>query len=69
MVQTKKEEEVKEDNFYRCERSYGAFSRRVELPVKVQQEKVNATFKNGILEIRLPKAMEATSHVVNVKVA
>ena len=65
----KKEEEVKEEDYYRCERTYGAFSRSVELPMEVQADKVNASFKNGVLEIRLPKTGEAKKNVVKVKVA
>jgi HSP20 family protein len=41
----------------------------VELPMAVQPDKVNATFKNGVLEIRLPKAEEAKKNVIKVKVA
>jgi HSP20 family protein len=65
----KEEEEVKEEDYYRCERSYGAFSRSIDLPVAVQTDKVNASFKNGVLEIRLPKTEEAKKNVVKVKVA
>jgi HSP20 family protein len=65
----KKEEEVKDEEYYRCERSYGAFSRSIELPVAVQTSKVNATFKDGVLQIRLPKTEEAKKNVVKVKVA
>lgn len=65
----KKEEEIKEEDYYRCERMFGAFSRSVELPVEVQADKVNASFKNGVLEIRLPKTEEAKKNVVKVKVA
>ena len=67
--ENKKEEEVKEEDYYRCERTFGAFSRSVELPVGVQADKVNASFKNGVLEIRLPKTEEAKKNVVKVKVA
>jgi HSP20 family protein len=65
----KKEEEVKEEHYYRCERTFGAFSRAIELPVKVTPDNVNASFKNGLLEIRLPKADDAKKNVVKVKVA
>jgi len=64
----KKEEEVKEENYYRSERSYGAFVRTVDLPVDVHGEKVKASFKNGILEVRLPKTEEAKAKEIKVKV-
>jgi len=64
----KKEEETKEKNFYRSERSYGSFSRSVELPADVHGEKARASFKNGVLEIRLPKTEEAKKKDVKVKV-
>jgi HSP20 family protein len=65
----KKEEEVKEEDYYRHERTFGAFSRTIELPVDIKTDKVNASFNNGVLEIRLPKAEEAKKNVVKVKVA
>jgi HSP20 family protein len=65
----KKEEEIKEEDYYRCERTFGAFARSVEIPAEVQTDKVSATFKNGVLEIHLPKTEEAKKNVVKVKVA
>jgi HSP20 family protein len=65
----KKEEEVKEDDYYRCERTFGAFFRSIELPSDVKADKVTASFKNGVIEIRLPKTEEAKKNVVHVKVA
>jgi HSP20 family protein len=64
----KKEEEIKEENYYRSERSYGSFVRTLELPKDVHTDKVKATFKNGILEVRLPKTEEAKAKEVKVKV-
>ena len=64
----KKEEEVKEENYYRCERSYGSFLRSVELPKDVHADKVKASFKNGILEVRVPKTEEAKSKAIKVNV-
>lgn len=55
----KKSEEVKEKDYYRSERSHGMFRRSVDLPAEVQTDKVTATFKDGVLEIRLPKSEEA----------
>jgi HSP20 family protein len=55
----KKEEETKEKNFYRSERSYGSFCRSVELPADVEVDKAKASFKDGVLEIHIPKTEEA----------
>ena len=55
----KRKEEVKEDNFYRSERSYGMVSRSVVLPVEVKSEDAKATFNDGVLEVRLPKSATA----------
>lgn len=66
----KKQEEVAEDaTYYTCGRHFGQYSRIITLPFHVDAEKISATFKNGLLEIRLPKAEEAeTKHIeVNVK--
>jgi len=55
----KHEDEVKEGNYHRMERSYGAFQRAFMLPMTVDQEKVKASYKDGILELRLPKVQAA----------
>ena len=64
----KKEEKIEEEDYFACERSYGAFQRSVELPKNVQADKVKASFKNGILEIRLPKSEEAKTKEIKVKI-
>jgi HSP20 family protein len=64
----KKEDEVKEENYYRAERSYGSFVRTLELPKEVHADKVKATFKNGVLEIRMPKTEQAKAKEIKVKV-
>jgi len=64
----KKEEEVKEKDYYFSERSYGSFERSVEIPRAVHADKARATFKDGILEIRLPKTEEAKRKEVKLKV-
>jgi len=66
--QKKKEEEVKEENYYRSERSYGSFIRTLELPKEVHADKVKANFKNGVLEVRMPKTEEAKAKEIKVKV-
>lgn len=64
----KKEEEVKEENYYRAERSYGSFLRTLDLPRDVRADQVKASFKNGILEVRMPKTEEAKAKEIKVKV-
>jgi HSP20 family protein len=64
----KKEEETKEKNYYCSERSSGSFSRHLELPAEVKTDQAKASFKDGILEIRLPKTEEAKKKAVKVKV-
>ena len=54
----KKEEEIKEDNYYRSERSYGHFERVIPLPDRVKEGEAKASFKNGVLTIRAPLAEE-----------
>jgi HSP20 family protein len=55
----KKEEKIEKKDYYSCERSYGSFKRSFSLPSEVQTEKASAKFKNGVLEIRIPKTEEA----------
>ena len=64
----KKEEEVKEKDYYRRERSYGSFVRSVELPCEVKSEQIKANFKDGVLEVRMPKTDEAKKKSVSVKI-
>jgi HSP20 family protein len=52
------EEERKEESFYRSERAYGSFQRVITLPARVNAEKVNATFKDGVLTVKLAKLPE-----------
>jgi HSP20 family protein len=49
------EKDVKEENYHRMERSYGSFHRVFSLPATVDQEKVKASYKNGVLEINISK--------------
>lgn len=65
----KQEKEEKEGNCHLLERSYGAFNRSAKLPVAVDTEKVDATYKNGILRIVLSKKEEAKPKEIKVKVA
>jgi HSP20 family protein len=60
----KEESEVKEEHYYRSERTYGKFTRRVALPAGADIENVKAGFKDGVLEISIPlKAAPAKKRI------
>ena len=61
--------EVKEEQFHRIERRYGAFSRSFSLPQAVDTAKVAAEYKNGVLSIRLPLREDAKPRSIKVDVA
>lgn len=65
----KYEKDVKEDNYLRVERAYGAFSRSFSLPNTVNTEGIKAEYKNGVLTVRLPKREEARPKQVKVTVS
>ncbi len=48
--------EVKDENYHRLERWYGKFERNIPLPMPVQTDKARAAYRDGVLEIKLPKA-------------
>ena len=60
--------EVKDDkaNVYYAERNYGAFERSLSLPTYVQADKAKATFKNGVLTVRLPKREDERGRRIEV---
>jgi len=61
------ENEVKDEDYYRCEFSYGKFSRSLTVPSAAKADKVEANYENGILEITLPKAEEAKPKKIAIK--
>ena len=58
--------EVNEENHYRRERSYGKFQRVFTLPADVDSEKIKAEYKDGVLEIEVPKPEEKKAKQVTV---
>jgi HSP20 family protein len=60
--------ETKKENFHRIERSYGTFSRSFTLPGTIDQEKINADYKDGILKISMPKREETKPKQIKVAV-
>ncbi len=64
--QTKHEEKEEKGDYYRCEISQGAFARTVTLPGDVDTEKVKAQFKDGVLELALPKIAKTKRRTVKI---
>jgi HSP20 family protein len=65
----KGEEEVNESDYYCCERWSGSFVRTISLPPNVDAGKIRATFKNGVLEVHLPKTKEALGRKIEIQAA
>ncbi len=66
--EAKAEHEEKGRNYYRRELRYGAFARTIALPNEVKSDETKATFKQGILEVRIPKAERVRPKSVKVDV-
>jgi HSP20 family protein len=64
----KEEKEDKGKGYYRMERSYGSFSRVIALPSEIDQDKVKATFKKGVLTVTLPKTEKAIKDTKKIEV-
>ena len=62
-------EGVKDEQFRRVERTYGAFTRSFTLPTTVDAAKVSAEYKHGVLTVKLPFREEAKPRTINVEVA
>lgn len=64
----KAEREEKGESYHLVERSYGSFSRSIRMPAPVDPDKIEATYKNGILTITCPKKEEVKPKAIEVKV-
>ncbi|MBU1086803.1 MAG: Hsp20/alpha crystallin family protein [Candidatus Omnitrophica bacterium] len=64
----KKEHEVKEENYYKTERFYGSFYRTIQLPALVDDAKVEAQYKDGVLSLTLPKREDAKPKQIKVQI-
>jgi HSP20 family protein len=60
--------ETKKENFHRIERAYGSFSRSFTLPSTIDQEKIRADYRDGILKISMPKREETKPKQIKVAV-
>ena len=64
----KQENEEKNKDYYRAERSFGSFQRSIQLPSEVEADKIKASFKKGILKVELPKSNQARESVKRIEV-
>jgi len=64
----RKEEKVEKKNYFRLERAYGAFKRSFALPVEVDTDKAKASFKDGVLEVKIPKTEAAKQKGHKIKI-
>ncbi|AMY09647.1 Spore protein SP21 [Luteitalea pratensis] len=65
----KRDTEIKQEQYHRVERSYGAFSRSFTLPSRIDTENVRAEFKEGVLSIKLPVKAEAKPRQIEVAIS
>ncbi|MBF0148035.1 MAG: Hsp20/alpha crystallin family protein [Magnetococcales bacterium] len=61
------DDETKKENAYRVERAYGRFSRSFQLPNTTDADKISASYRNGVLEVTLPKLEEAKPRSIQVQ--
>jgi HSP20 family protein len=60
--------DVKDESCHHVERVFGKFERSVQLPMAVQAEKVQATYRDGMLEVKLPKAEEVKPRDIKINI-
>ncbi len=65
-VRREEETETEREGYYMRERTFGAFSRSISLPADVTEQGAEATFKNGVLEVRLQKTPEARGREISL---
>ncbi|MCK8600466.1 Hsp20/alpha crystallin family protein [Desulfoferrobacter suflitae] len=63
----KKEQEQKDENHYSIERQFGSFCRTFTVPAEVKEEGIEATYKDGVLRLKIPKAESAKRRKIEVK--
>jgi HSP20 family protein len=64
----KEEKEDKGKDYYRMERSYGSFCRSIPIPVEIETDKVKASYKKGILTIKIPKSPKSIEETRKITV-
>ena len=67
-AERREEHEVKEENWYRMERSYGSLYRRLPMPEGVKADQIQATLTDGVLEVTIPKPQEKETQVQKIAI-
>ena len=67
-IRGEKKSEVEDKERAFSERTYGRFERRIPLAWEVDEDKIDASFKNGVLTVTMPKSAQASSHVKRIAV-
>lgn len=63
----KHETEEKEENYHRVERRYGSFARTLRLPGEIEYDKIDASYKDGVLKLVIPKPEKAAAKRIEIK--
>lgn len=66
--EVKQESKTEEKGFYRAERRYGSFQRVIPFPVEVKHEQAAASYNNGVLEVKIPKADPASGKATRLRI-
>jgi HSP20 family protein len=64
----RQEKEAKDKGYYRMERSYGSFQRVLSLPEDADHANIQATFKNGVLTVIMPRRALSSSHIKQIEI-
>ena len=68
-AERREEQEVKEENWYRMERSSGSLYRRLPIPEGVKADQIQATLTEGVLEVTIPKPQEKETQAQKIAIA
>ena len=67
-IRGEKKSEVEDKERAFSERSYGRFERRIPLAWEVEEDKVNASFRNGVLTVTMPKSPKSSAQVKRIAI-
>jgi HSP20 family protein len=66
--ESRQERQVRDEDYYRTERGFGSFYRRLPLPFDVDPNQIQASMANGVLEVRIPKPAETRTEARRIQV-